>query len=412
MAQQTNLNVSPYFDDFNADDNYHKVLFKPGYPVQARELTGLQSILQDQVDKFGQHFFKEGAKVIPGNTAYTRNYHAVEINNTHLGFPVDYYIEQLEKRKIVGLQSGVTAIIDKILKSSESERGSLTLYISYISTGSVEGAEVKEFLNGELLTADTDILTGPENNPFIPSGESFASAIATNASSKGSAFSITSGVYFVRGTFVNVEDETIVVSQYDNSPNCRVGLKVSEEVINSDEDESLTDNSKGFNNYAAPGADRLRIKCSLFSKPIDDFNDANFVELAEIKNGVLRSQTKSTQYSMIGDELARRTYSESGDYTTKSFSVTPKESLNDGMGNGGVYDKGEFSYQGTLASEDLAQYAISPGKAFVKGYEVETISTTYLDCPKPRTSETLHHQGIIIILEDNYKSMVHMVYLK
>ena len=394
MAQQTNLNVSPYFDDFKADSNYHKVLFKPGYPVQARELTGLQSILQDQVDKFGQHFFKEGAKVIPGNTAYTRNYHAVEINNTHLGFPVDYYIEQLEKRKIVGLQSGVTAIIDKILKSSESERGSLTLYISYISTGSVEGAEVKEFLNGELLTADTDILTGPENNPFIPSGESFASAIATNASSKGSAFSITSGVYFVRGTFVNVEDETIVVSQYDNSPNCRVGLKVSEEVINSDEDESLTDNSKGFNNYAAPGADRLRIKCSLFSKPIDDFNDANFVELAEIKNGVLRSQTKSTQYSMIGDELARRTYSESGDYTTKSFSVTPKESLNDGMGNGGVYDKGEFSYQGTLASEDLAQYAISPGKAFVKGYEVETISTTYLDCPKPRTSETLYQQGI------------------
>ena len=170
MAQQTNLNVSPYFDDFNADDNYHKVLFKPGYPVQARELTGLQSILQNQVDKFGQHFFKEGAKVIPGNTAYTRNYHAVEVNNTHLGFPVDYYIEQLSKRKIVGLQSGVTAIIDKIIKSSESERGNLTLYISYISSGNVEGSEVKEFRNGELLTADTDILTGPENNPFIPSG--------------------------------------------------------------------------------------------------------------------------------------------------------------------------------------------------------------------------------------------------
>ena len=81
MAQQTNLNVSPYFDDFDADSNYHKVLFKPGYPVQARELTGLQSILQNQIDKFGQHFFKEGAKVIPGNTAYTKNYHCVEINN-------------------------------------------------------------------------------------------------------------------------------------------------------------------------------------------------------------------------------------------------------------------------------------------------------------------------------------------
>ena len=58
MAQSTNLNVSPYFDDFNADDNYHKVLFKPGLPVQARELTGLQSILQDQIAK------KLGYKVI------------------------------------------------------------------------------------------------------------------------------------------------------------------------------------------------------------------------------------------------------------------------------------------------------------------------------------------------------------
>ena len=362
--------------------------------MQARELTGLQSILQNQVDKFGQHFFKEGAKVIPGNTAYTQNYHAIEVNNTHLGFPVDFYIEQLYERKIVGLQSGVTAIIDKIIKSADSEHGNLTLYISYISTGSVEGNEVKEFQDGELLTADTDILTGPQNNPFIPSGESFASCIATGAASKGSAFSISNGVYFIRGNFVNVEDETIVISQYDNNASCRVGLKVIEEIVNSDEDETLTDNSKGFNNYSAPGADRLRIRCALFSKPLDDFNDANFVELAEIREGVLRSQHKTTQYGMIGDELARRTYEESGDYTVSAFSVAAKESLNNGLGNNGVYDEGEFSYQGKLASEDLAQYAISPGKAFVKGYEVETLSTTYLDCPKPRTSKTLHHQGI------------------
>ena len=394
MAQQTNLNVSPYFDDFDSDTNYHKVLFKPGYPVQARELTGLQSILQNQIDKFGQHFFKEGAKVIPGNTAYTRNYHAVEINNTHLGFPVDYYVEQLIDRKVVGLQSGVTAIVSKILKSSESERGNLTLYISYISTGTVEGNEVKEFQDGELLTVDKDIISGPLNNPFIPSGESFASAISTNAATKGSAFSISNGVYFVRGTFVNVEDETIVISQYDNKANCRVGLKVIEGVVNSDEDETLNDNSKGFNNYAAPGADRLKITCNLFSKPLDDFNDANFVELAEIRDGELRSQVKNTQYSMISDELARRTYSESGDYTVRPFTITAKESLDDGMGNNGVYQKGQFSYQGTLASKDLAQYAISPGKAFVKGYELETVSTTYLDCPKPRTTKTIVGQAI------------------
>ena len=37
MPQQTNLNVSPYFDDFNEDKGFHKVLFKPGFPVQETE---------------------------------------------------------------------------------------------------------------------------------------------------------------------------------------------------------------------------------------------------------------------------------------------------------------------------------------------------------------------------------------
>ena len=45
MPQKTNLNISPYYDDFNKDDQFHKILLKYGYPVQARELTGLQSLL-------------------------------------------------------------------------------------------------------------------------------------------------------------------------------------------------------------------------------------------------------------------------------------------------------------------------------------------------------------------------------
>ena len=80
MPQNTNLNVSPYFDDFNENKNYHKVLFKPGFPVQARELTTLQSILQNQIEKFGQHFFKEGSMVIPGGVTYDRFFEAVKIN--------------------------------------------------------------------------------------------------------------------------------------------------------------------------------------------------------------------------------------------------------------------------------------------------------------------------------------------
>ncbi len=393
MAQQTNLNVSPYFDDFDPSDGYHKVLFKPGYPVQARELTGLQSILQNQIEKFGQHFFKEGAKVIPGNTAYSPNYYAVELNNTHLGVPVDYYIDQLIGRKIIGLTTGVTAIIKQVLKPESSERGNLTLYISYMSSG-VEDSNIKVFADGELLTADSDIISGPENNAFIPSGESFASCIANNATATAASFSISNGVYFIRGNFVNVEDETIILSQYENFPSARIGLRINEDIINSDEDETLADNSKGFNNYAAPGADRLKISVSLYAKPLDDFNDSNFIELAVVEEGLLRSQTKNTKYSFIADEMARRTYEESGDYTITPFDVIVKNSLNNGLGNNGVYKQGEFTQGGTLASDDLAVYQIGPGKAFVKGYEIETISSTYLDAPKPRTSKKLEGQGV------------------
>ena len=392
MAQSTNLNVSPYFDDFNADDNYHKILFKPGLPVQARELTGLQSILQDQIAKFGQHIFKEGAKVIPGNTSYDSNFACVEINNEYLGVTVKSYIDQLLNRKIVGLTSGVSATIIKILDSTDSVRDNLTLYIRYDSSSL--GNENSVFQNGELLAANIDIVSGPENSTFIPSGESFAGAISTNATSKGSSFSISEGIYFVRGTFVNVPTQTILLDQYSNTPTGRIGLRVLEETINSDEDSSLTDNSKGFNNFAAPGADRLKITCSLFFKGIDDLNDDDFVELASVRNGILRTRPTTSDYNILNDELARRTFAESGNYTVKPFSVSVRESLNDNIGNNGVYGDGQSTEGGLIASDDLALFQVSAGKAFVKGYEIETISSNFLDVEKPRTTKTLKSQRV------------------
>ena len=153
-----------------------------------------------------------------------------------------------------------------------------------------------------------DIVSGPENSSFIATGEAFASAISTNATSTAASFSVSEGVYFVRGTFVNVPTQTLLLSQYSNTPTGRIGLRLLEETINSDEDETLTDNSKGFNNYAAPGADRLKITCSLFFKGIDDLNDDDFIELASVRNGELRNRLTSSDYNLLDDELARRNF--------------------------------------------------------------------------------------------------------
>ena len=114
MAQKTDLNVNPYYDDFDSANNFYKVLFKPGFPVQARELTTLQSILQNQIEDFGSHIFKEGSIVIPGNIAYDGQFYAVKLNPTNSGVDVSVYINNFIGKKITGQTSGTTATIQYV----------------------------------------------------------------------------------------------------------------------------------------------------------------------------------------------------------------------------------------------------------------------------------------------------------
>ncbi len=403
MPQQTNLNVAPYFDDFDAADDYHKVLFKPGYPVQARELTNLQSILQNQIEKFGQHFFKEGAKVIPGNTGYTRLYYCVQLQNNFQGIPVSAYIDQLVGTKITGETSGVTAVVDKVLLGEDSERNNLTLYINYLSSNTNNNS-TQTFSDGENLTAAVTIASGLLGNSTIAAGSPFAITVANDAAATGCAFQIQEGIYFIHGNFVTVERETLILDQYSNTPSYRVGLNVQEQIITADLDETLNDNSQGYNNYSAPGADRLKITTTLFKKPLDNFDDDNFVELASINDGVLKSVGKKgfsvgpnggVFYKDLENVLARRTYAESGDYYTNPFDIAVLNSLNDNIGNRGIYQEGQFTPSGATPAADLSLYKVSPGKAFVRGYEIETINPTFLSAPKPRTVNTSDPQQII-----------------
>ena len=317
MPQQTNLNVAPYFDDFDAADDFHKVLFKPGYPVQARELTSLQSILQNQIEKFGQHFFKEGARVIPGNTGYTQLYYCVQVQNNFQGIPVSAYIDQLIGQKITGQDSGVTAVVDKVLLAENSERNNLTLYINYLSSNTANNA-TQTFSDGENLTTNVTIASGLLGNSTIAAGSPFAITVANDAAATGCAFQIQEGIYFIHGNFVTVETETLILDQYTNNPSYRVGLNVQEQIITADLDETLSDNSQGYNNYAAPGADRLKITTTLFKKSLDNFDDDNFIELATINSGELKAVARKgfgvgpnggVFYKDLENVLARRTLS-------------------------------------------------------------------------------------------------------
>ena len=390
MSQETNLNVAPYFDDFNASNDYYKVLFKPAYPVQARELNNLQSILQNQIEKFGQHFFKEGSKVVPGNTSYNNQYHSIQLDPSFLGVNVSNYLGQLVGAKLTGLSSGVTALATQCTLGKHSETGNPALYLNYLQSDSTNNSG-SQFLDGESLSANIDILSP---NTVITAGEPFANAIEVNANTVGSSFTITDGIYFTKGQFVEVRKQTLLLDQYSNTPSYRIGLQINEHIINADIDPSLNDNSRGFNNFAAPGADRLKITTSLIKKDLEDYDDNNFVELATVRSGTLSSKQTTTDYNILEDELARRTYAESGDYYVKPFGIGVKESLNNYQGNNGIFNSSQLTYEGAVPSDNLGLYQISPGRAFVKGYDIETLSSTYIDFEKPRTTLTLDDQAI------------------
>ena len=390
MPQETNLNVAPYFDDFDPQSNYYKVLFKPAYPVQARELNNLQSILQNQVEDMGTHFFREGAKVIPGQLSYLSSYYAIQIEPEYLGIPVSLYLDQLIGKLIVGQQSGVTARVSSYITNEESERGNYTLYVDYFESSTTDAA-TQTFFDDEILLTTENITFA---TTFIGANEGFAKALTTNANATGSAFALSNGIYFLRGHFVDVFDQILILDQYSNTPSYRVGLNVKESIVSSDEDPTLTDNAQGFNNYTAPGADRLKISATLFKKLADDFDDQNFIQLAEVQNGILREVNSGTEYNILGDELARRTFDESGHYYVRDFLTTVHDSLNNGYGNRGIYNPGQVTSQGNTPSDDLGIYKISPGKAYVRGYEVEVRGPTFLDFEKPRTTKLRENRSI------------------
>ena len=106
------------------------------------------------------------------------------------------------------------------------------------------------------------------------------------------------------------------------------------------------------------------------------------------------SFVNETQYNLINDTLAARTYDESGDYYVKPFEVFAKESLNDQIGNKGIYTSEQKTQQGNIPSDDLMVMQISPGKAYVKGYGIEKISTGFIDVPKPRSTKTVEQEAV------------------
>ena len=390
MPQKTNLNVNPYYDDFDKNDNFYKVLFKPGYPVQARELTGLQSILQNQIESFGSHLFKEGSMVIPGGVTCDNAFTTVKVNPDHLGVDITVYLDAIvtanggKGTKVRGQSSEVVGTIKGYILPPEEDVEEITLFVKYRDGGS-DGQTVV-FNDGEVLILQENVTYG---NTTLNSGDTVLTLVSNDSTNTGYSVGVAEGVYFIRGTFVDVPTSQILLDPYNNEPSYRVGFDILEEIITSDDDTSLNDNAKGYTNYAAPGADRLKLSVKLAKKSLLDYDDTNFVELVRVDQGVIKKLQNKSEYSVIKDYFAKRTFEESGSYAVTPFTVDVVESLNNETGNGGLYIEGQKTEQGNDPSDDLMSVRVSAGTAYVRGFDVDLVGSTVVDVEKPRSTKTI-----------------------
>lgn len=385
-----NFNTDPYNDDFDETKNYHRILFKPGYAVQARELTQLQTQLQNQLSKVGNHLFVDGSVILDGEKFFETKLKAIKIEKGSVD--LNYML-------------GAT-----ITGANVDGNGFRAIgYVKNVQVGDTYNTIVIKPLSGPDFS-DNETINYTYNSIAYT-----ATAISTNAISDCITFSVKAGVFYINGHFVYTDAQSIIVdTPVDiNSASWVIGFVANETFVTAEDDETLLDNAQGTPNYAAPGADRYNIDLVLTAKtPVESVD--NFVELARIESGQLIVNDDKTVYSEIGKEFARRTYDESGDYTVTNFALSLKENFYKTTAGsfivGNQYEitsvgSTDFTLIGASANTvgvvfiasgvgsgsgqaiDRSKFivALDPGKAYIKGYEFETKNQNYLLVDKART---------------------------
>lgn len=351
------LTQDPYYDDFDATKNYHKILFRPSFAVQARELTQSQTILQDQVSKFGNSIYRNGSIVTGGQTmletTYTK-YVCIEATDPNGdAVDVDNFIGQFV---IDGDGRGIRAYV---IAGSQATLTSPTVLILKYTSGSPFDGTLVQPIQTDDGAFSVDILASlstPVNFTDVTSGLRFGDA---------SICSIDSGVFYVDGYFVQVNPQTVVLNAFDAVPTYRIGLQIEESLVDATQDASLLDPAQQATNFQAPGADRYKIALTLVKRSFESTDDTKFIELVRVTNGTLTKKVVYPVYSTLEDTLARRTNDQSGSFTVRPFKVA-------------------MAAHETYAN--AYNIIIEPGKAYVQGYEFETIGPTVIKSERARTA--------------------------
>ena len=432
-----NLTTSPYYDDFDVTKNFYRILFKPGVPVQARELTQLQSILQNQIKSFANHIFVDGTRAskedpsaitisndkhkslkltglsVANVTTYLGTYVTGATSNTfgkvEFAFNVDTptigdpYTVVFRPLKGTGeFTSGETLYfysdIDSAQIKSNIYVGTETLVSDVLISTTGIANEFSETITG-VVTSTTlqvgDELYAVEGQPVAPlyiievvsattirlnenigtTGTNIALQFNRKGSSTTGVLHTSSGIYYKNGFFINVAEQSIVPQKYAPYPDKKsVIYRYDETAVNYNDDSSLLDPAFGSSNYLAPGADRLKITLTLDTVDLDTYLKADVTDNFIELARFLDGKTL-LNYSAV-------------DTTYSALTDKLAERTYDESGNYSI-DPFRLTPAGTTTSGLDNRFFVSKGKAYIGGYQIKTSDKTEILIPKAREFETL-----------------------
>jgi hypothetical protein len=351
-------NVSPYYDDFDESKNYLRILFRPGRSVQGRELTQLQTSLQNQIKKFGNHILVDGTPVLNAKMKVDFEKNSIVLS-TQDGAGNGVIVSEWLNKYFTGNTSGASGQVTHV------DAATRRIFFNYRGGTFVDGETITTF--------------DPESGASTP-----MTATAVSHAVGVYAYQET-GVIYVGGHFVHVPEQAVLVDAESNEGSHLIGFEFTESVKTYEDDISLLDPANGAPNHNAPGADRYNGSIVPKVYGVEETFPDNFYTLIVIENGNIIKENQATQYAAIMDTMARRTYDESGNYTVRDFPLLVNEHPTDSA---------------------KVELSLEPGKAYVLGYENETIVTTKLDSNRARTTANINNEA----LETVYGPYVRVAY--
>jgi hypothetical protein len=390
MSQLSNATLTTlenvYYDDYNEDKGYYRILFRPSTAVQARELNQLQTILQQQVSRHGDHIFKDGSVVSGciatqfGGIPYVRVVDAIA--NNVAGFNT---VEDIDSTYLITNSTNtVTAVRASVYYAKKGYAANYPdtnrLYVNYIYTGK-DGSNnnVAGFSNSDTLYVYSSnqgkLATLSNTNLVAQLSVITTNSTATDATGQGFLVTATDGVVYQKGFFQKAARQTVVVNDfYPNANSVLIGYETTESIINENQDLTLNDNANGSTNYNAPGAHRLRLTPNLVVKSKTDVaNNKNFFSILEFDGNTAVQVKTDPQYAAINDVMAKRTYEESGDYVISPFNVITTSNA-------------QYA--------NVFNYEISTGVAYVKGNRVEYVGTKRIQSTRANTTNIVQNKNI------------------